>query len=238
MKINPTPNYTRERLRKAMTSFIKRVNENTQPAYFIGSVTEYTKGDNLVVKLINIPEDIEVSWNEGLLYILKDQDFKVGDSVVMVSVEDRFLILGTVVDNFASVEYISADKSHKGGKAASGGLSTTATITGDIYETSWALGSSSNGFSIPNRASLVIPTYIENANGILLESLVGTNVIQVLSYSWGESDSRTIYFDIANDKKVRVVISQESNDSGFRVTFKESSANIPSSSSVNVYLWV
>ena len=106
-----------EDLRNSLRAFIKSVINEYGTNIFVGRVIEISNVD-LKVKILNIPEDIEVSWSEGLIIVLdqeqkhyhrqntEDEDtrqFLVNDSVVMVGYNGGFILLGKTIDSLSEL---------------------------------------------------------------------------------------------------------------------------------------
>lgn len=106
-----------EDLRNSLRAFIKSVINEYGTNIFIARVIQISNTD-LRVKILNISENIEVSWSEGLLIILDQQQkhyhrqnssdgnirqFVVNDNLVMVSYNGGFIVLGKAIDNLGEL---------------------------------------------------------------------------------------------------------------------------------------
>ena len=93
----------RERFRNSATSFIKRVNENNNSQIYTGNVISYIPNEDVIIRLTNIPEQIDISWKDGLLIIFDDQSFTEGESVALVSFNGVFIVLGKIINQLSEL---------------------------------------------------------------------------------------------------------------------------------------
>lgn len=90
--------HNRERLRRNFKSFIDRRVTSHVNSFYVGRIVKYIPGDNLIIRLVDIEGNIEISWRDKLLRIFTTDILEEGKNVVLVYYKGIFILLGVLRD--------------------------------------------------------------------------------------------------------------------------------------------
>ena len=93
------PISSRERIRRGLKSFIDRRVRSHVSAFHTGIITQYTSGSSITVRLTDIEDTIEISWDTQLLSAIRGLQIQVNNRVLLAYHSGRFIIIGVLSDN-------------------------------------------------------------------------------------------------------------------------------------------
>lgn len=89
-----------EEIRRSLKSFFQNQLRQSSVLIHTGEVINYTAGIDLIIKITDIAlSTIEVSWADGHLIVLEGDEFIIGDSVILLPINGRFLVLKAIATN-------------------------------------------------------------------------------------------------------------------------------------------
>ena len=99
--MNDVPlNVKKEKFRRGLKSFIlRRVTKII--SFHVARVIKYE--EDLVIRLLDINDNIEIAWSDNLLRILKHQELEVGDDVAVAYFIGKFYLLDKVINNLDEI---------------------------------------------------------------------------------------------------------------------------------------
>ena len=96
--------HKRERLRRNIKSFIDRRVTSHVNSFYVGRIIKYVPGEDLIIRLVDIEGNIEISWRDKLLRIFTIDILEEGKDVILVYYKGIFILLGVLQDDLVIEE--------------------------------------------------------------------------------------------------------------------------------------